>query len=383
MIRNREEVEQSERRRLAPFATFAADSHRRRHPEAPAAYRSCFQRDRDRIVHSRSFRRLEYKTQVFLNGTGDHYRTRLTHTIEVASVARSVARTLGVNEDLTEAIALAHDVGHAPFGHCGERTLDDLMSGHGGFDHNRQALRVVEYLERRYPSYEGLNLTWEVRAGLVKRRGEEPPEPIDGIRPGRSPSLEAQIADVADDLAYYCHDLDDGIEAGLIDERDLEDLPLWREVRERLEERNPGLEPELRQASMIRGLFDSLVRDLIRNTADRIRRAGVADTASVRDREEPLAAFSDGMKDRLDELRDFLYLGLYYHPEVSMANDRAVAVMVDLFDHYLRNPETMGAGSIRRIERDGLERAVCDYVAGMTDRYAFEQHQRLCRSPGT
>lgn len=381
-VRNREEIVRAEKGALAPFATFSDASPGRRVHEEPHPYRSGFQRDRDRIVHSRSFRRLEYKTQVFLNGTGDHYRTRLTHTIEVAAAARSLARTFGANEDLTEAIALAHDLGHPPFGHAGERTLDDLMSGAGGFDHNRQALRVVDMLEKKYPGFDGLNLTWDLRAGLVKVRRDDVAPVLDGIEIGASPSFEAQIADLADDLVYYCHDLDDGLQAGLIEERDLlGGVSLWRRVRDAVEGSCPGLSEERRRAYIIRTLFDSLVEDIIVHTAGRLDAADVKSSEEIRAMERPLAGFTDATDDDVLELRDFLYVNLYYHPEIAAVNGRAVDVMRELFCHYGDHPDDMGPGSVTRVAGEGMERVVCDYIAGMTDRYAFEEHARLCR-PG-
>lgn len=382
-VRRREDALRAERGVLAPFATFSDASPGRRVPEEPHPYRGCFQRDRDRIVHSRSFRRLEYKTQVFLNGAGDHYRTRLTHTIEVAAASRSLARIFGANEDLTEAVALAHDLGHPPFGHAGERTLHDLMHGAGGFDHNRQALRVVDMLEKKYPGFDGLNLTWDLRAGLIKARGRDDAAFLDGIPLGRSPSFEAQIADLADDLVYTCHDLDDGLEAGLIREPDIEAAcSLWRRIREDVASTCPDLAAERRRAYMIRTLFDGLVENVVAHTARRLEAFDVRSAADVRALGEPLVGFADAAAGEVRELRHFLYRNLYGHPEIAAVNARATEILRNLFRHCLAHPEDMGAGSVTRLRREGAERVVCDYIAGMTDRYAFEEHARLCRPAG-
>src|SRR5580698_5156293 len=267
MPRYRQELEDNERRTLAPFAQFSGDPRGRRHSEEPPLWRTHYQRDRDRVIHSRAFRRLEYKTQVFLNGTGDHLRTRLTHTIEVAAMARSLARALRLNEDLAETIALAHDLGHSPFGHRGEGVLNKLMREHGGFEHNRQSLRIVEELEEKYPGFRGLNLTWEVREGLIKHQTsyDQP-----GLRKGftaKSPSLEAQIANLADELIYGSHDLDDGLEAGLLSERDLErDVRVFAQALKTVRAQDDSLSPEVRRNFIVRCIIDDQVRDVVQTS---------------------------------------------------------------------------------------------------------------------
>jgi dGTPase len=272
MLHSRIERESIEDSGLAPAACRSAASRGRKYPEPPHSYRSEFQRDRDRVIHCRAFRRLEYKTQVFVNGTADHYRTRLTHTIEMAAVGRTMARALRLNEDLTEAIALAHDIGHSPFGHSGEYALNELMKDHGGFDHNVQSLRWVEQLERRYPDFPGLNLTWETRAGLRKHLAQAPGAELDGTAIGPFQCLEAQVADVADDLTYHAHDVDDGLEAGLLNEEMLDSLELWREAARLVRQQYGRLGERERLAMTVRGLLDIQVQDALDHTAGRLAR---------------------------------------------------------------------------------------------------------------
>ncbi|NOY83115.1 MAG: deoxyguanosinetriphosphate triphosphohydrolase [Kiritimatiellaeota bacterium] len=360
----------------APYAVRAEDSRGRRLSEATHAFRNPFQRDRDRVIHSRAFRRLEYKTQVFLNGTGDHLRTRLTHTMEVAAIARTIGRRLRINEDLVEAVALAHDLGHTPFGHVGERMLNRLLEGLGGFDHNTQSLRVVDLLEKKYPWGEGLNLTWEVRSGLVKRRGPAPAK-LDGIPLPRQPSLEAQVADISDDLAYYAHDLDDGLEAGLIHVEQLEDVTLWCLARE--EARAGGGDPaaEYFIPFVVRCLIDRLVGDAISHSLARLKALAPRSPDDVASAAEPVAGFSPRFREAVTELRTFLFQHVYWHPEILEVSERMGRVVRDLFRHFVRRPDELGSGARGRIEQDGLERAVADYIAGMTDRYALLIHTRL------
>jgi len=338
-------------------------------------FRNAFQRDRDRVIHSRAFRRLEYKTQVFLNSAGDHYRTRLTHTIEVAAVARTVARRLRVNEDLTEAVALAHDLGHAPFGHVGERILNEALKQHGGFDHNRQCLRVVDLLEKKYPGINGLNLTWEVRSGLVKRRGRR--SELDGEILPPSPPLEAQIADVADDLAYYAHDLDDGIAAGLIHPGQLDHLTLWKLAAE--DARRSGGDPAepYFTAFVIRCLIDRLVGDLIEWSLRQLKEIQPSSPEEVQALDRPMVGFSPEFAEAAVELRTFLFQHLYWHPVILDVNTRVGRVVADLYDWFLTHPEKIGRRARAVIARDGIERAVGDYIAGMTDRYALKMHAEI------
>jgi dGTPase len=374
----RAELEERERRILAPAAQCSADTRGREHDEEPPVWRTHYQRDRDRVIHARAFRRLEYKTQVFLNGTGDHLRTRLTHTLEVAGIARNIARALRLNEDLTETIALAHDLGHAPFGHRGEVVLDKLMRAHGGFEHNRQSLRVVELLEQKYPRFPGLNLTWEVREGLVKHcTSYDHPLRRKGFA-ARSPSLEAQVANLADEITYYTHDLDDGVTARLLSEQQLlRDVKIWRQAAQFVKRRHGHLPDECRRYFIIRCLIDLEVTDVVNTTEARLRDARVTCPDEVRRQAKPLVQYSADLRRLNHELRDYLYRNLYYNPEVHEPNRRAVRLLEQLFHHYLEHHEEVGEQARRRARKDGWPRAVCDYLAGMTDRYAIQEHQRL------
>ncbi|HWL52972.1 MAG TPA: deoxyguanosinetriphosphate triphosphohydrolase [Chthoniobacteraceae bacterium] len=388
VLRSREAMEEIERQLLAPYAQHSRDSRGRLHPETPHPYRTEYQRDGARIIHSQAFRRLEYKTQVFLSGTGDHLRTRLTHTMEVASIGRSIARSLGLNEYLTEAITLAHDLGHPPFGHSGEKTLDERMRGHGGFDHNAQSLRIVERIEKKYPHVDGLNLTYELLEGLQKHRKLFDPPFWDGaplpeaegrrerVEPYPSPSLEAQIADIADEIAYYSHDLDDGLEFHLITPAQLEEIDLWVATREEILSRYPDLEGRELFAYIIRSMIDRTVEDVIGESLRRLRAAGVRTATDVRYHPEWLIAYSAPMAASKRRLRRFLYQQIYFHPDIREVNDRCSALLRELFDAYLEHPEWLGETSARRIPEDGLHRVVCDYLSGMTDRYLLEEYER-------
>lgn len=374
----REVLENRERQFLAPFAQFSGSSRGRVHPEGPPAWRSHFQRDRDRVIHSRAFRRLEYKTQVFLNGTGDHLRTRLTHTMEVAAISRNLARALGLNEDLAETIALAHDLGHAPFGHQGEHALDRLMKAHDGFEHNRQSLRVVEELERKYPRFPGLNLSWEVREGLAKHQSLFP-FPGDEPRIVRhQPSLEAQIANVADEIAYYSHDLDDGLDSGLLDEKKLQThVKVWAGAALRTRRQFGALPAESRRYYTIRQIIDEQVTDVVRTTLENVSSAGVESADAVRAHKRALVGYSAGRRRANLELRKYLYRNLYYNPAVNLPNRRAVRMLAEVFNFYLVHPSEMARGARVRMKAIGLHRAVCDHVASMTDRFLILEHQRL------
>jgi len=374
----RQELEEREEQFLAPFAQFSAQTRGRKYIEEPPEWRTNYQRDRDRVIHSRAFRRLEYKTQVFLNGTGDHLRTRLTHTMEVAGIARNIARALKLNEDLTETIALAHDLGHSPFGHKGEEALHQLMKKHGGFEHNRQSLRIVEWLEQKYPRFPGLNLTWEVREGLVKHfTSYDHPAKRKGF-PAKSSSLEAQVANLADEITYYSHDLDDGLTAGLFSERQLSrDVRIWREAAQAVKKDYGVLADECRRYFIIRCIIDRQVKDVVWTTEERIRAAGVGSADEVRLQSKPLVQYSPQRRQSNLQLRDYLYKHLYYNPEVRGPNRRAVGLLEDLFKHYLEHRQQIGEQAQKRARRDGWPRAVCDYLAGMTDRYAIQEHQRV------
>ncbi len=367
----RDELQRLEIVNLAPYAQRSAESRGRVYPEPSHPFRTEFQRDRDRVIHSRAFRRLEYKTQVFLNGAGDHYRTRLTHTIEVAAISRTVARCLKLNEDLAEGISLAHDLGHSPFGHSGEQTLDELMKDHGGFEHNQQALRVVEELEQKYPDFDGLNLSWEVREGMAKHFK------LADAHAFHSPSLEAQIANIADEITYYSHDLDDGLESGLIGEKDIQSMDVWRDTFARVRAEHPQLDEERRFYFLIRCIINAEVEDVIETSSKRIEASGVRSADDVRGFQTKLIAYSDSLRAKNQALRKFLYQNLYHHPAVSGPNSRACEMIRELFHAYADKPGLLGSQAQRRVEKVGLHRAVCDYIAGMTDRYALDEWERI------
>lgn len=374
----RRELEKRERLTLASYAQFSADTRGRAHPEPPPEWRTHYQRDRDRVIHSRAFRRLEYKTQVFLNGTGDHLRTRLTHTMEVAAIGRNVARALRLNEDLTEAIALAHDLGHPPFGHTGEQVLNRLMHRHGGFEHNCQSLRIVEELEQKYPGFSGLNLSWEVREGLAKHHTSyDHPAVRDGSTARRC-SLEAQVANLADEIAYYSHDLDDGLEAGLLDEDRLQaHVTLWSRAAAQVKHDHGELPDECRRYFIIRCLIDAAVHDVVETTESRIRASNIKGADDARAWPRPLVAYSARRRALNLELRDYLFRNLYLNAAVRQPNRRAARMLEALFRFYLAKPNELGEQTRKRINYCGLHRTVCDYVAGMTDRYVALEHARL------
>jgi dGTPase len=377
MIRTRIEKERWEKDTLAPYAQKSGDSAGRVHAEPPHPYRTAYERDRSRIIHSRAFRRLEYKTQVFLNGTGDHLRTRLTHTIEVASISRTIARALGLNEDLAEAIALAHDLGHAPFGHSGEEMLNELMGDHGGFEHNVQSLRIVEIIERKYPSFAGLNLSWEVREGLQKYQKFYDPPARGPRQKYSSPSLEAQIANLADEITYYSHDLDDGLDFQLITPKQLDELEVWRHSHAEVRRHFPKLRGKELHSYVIRCIIDRQVQDVITTSEEFIDDAGVQSANDVRRQKKPLIRYSLSLLKANQALRKFLYKNLYYHPSVAGANTRACELLKNVFQRYLKKPSLLGETTAKRIRKDGLHRTVCDYLSGMTDRYLMEEHCRL------
>jgi dGTPase len=378
MPRSRQELEKLERQLLAPYAQLSADSRGRKFLESPPEWRTQFQRDRDRVIHSRAFRRLEYKTQVFLNGTGDHLRTRLTHTMEVAAIARNIARALRLNEDLAEAIALAHDLGHSPFGHKGETVLNRMMKNYGGFEHNRHSLRIVEEIEQKYPGFSGLNLTWEVREGLAKHRTRYDRPGKRGDFPGPSAALEAQVANVADEITYYSHDLDDGLDSGLLEEKRLKrEVRIWREANQIVEKQFGRLPDETRRSFIIRCIIDMEVRDVVENTERQILKSGVGSADDVRRHPGSLVQYGPARRDANRQLRHYLYRNLYYNPEVHGPNLRAVRMLENLFQFYLKHPAQIGEHARKRARKLGLHRAICDYLAGMTDRYATHEHARV------
>ncbi len=372
----RQDLENNESRFLASYGMRSEDSRGRAYPEAEAEYRTAFQRDRDRILHTTAFRRLEYKTQVFINYEGDYYRTRLTHTLEVAQIGRTVARALGANEDLVEAICLAHDLGHPPFGHSGETTLSRLMKDRGGFDHNKQSLRIVTYLERRYLDFPGLNLTWEVREGIVKHESEYDSADASDYNPHLRGSLEAQIANAADELAYTAHDLDDGLRSGMITPAMLEGISLWEILSEALGWRGSILD-ELSRHAIIRQLIGLEVSNLMQSTERKIRESGARSAEELQRLPYNVIGFGEDMHRRNRQLKDFLYANLYRHYRVMRMAVKAEHILTDLFQAYQTEPATLPHHVQANLAERGLERTICDYLAGMTDRFAIEEHQKM------
>jgi len=378
MPRTRQELEQIERQILAPYAQLSAESRGRTYAEPPPEWRTQYQRDRDRVIHSRAFRRLEYKTQVFLNGSGDHLRTRLTHTMEVAAITRNIASALKLNTDLAETIALAHDLGHSPFGHKGETALARLMKGHGGFEHNRHSLRIVEELEQKYPKFSGLNLSWEVREGLAKHHtAYDHPGRRQGFE-AKNSSLEAQVANLSDEITYYSHDLDDGLDSGLLSEADLAaKVKVWADAAKRVKKEYGKLPDESRRYFIIRTIIDSQIRDVVTTSEKLILKAGVQSADEVRLHPRALIQYSPALRRLNLDLRDYLYKNLYFNPVVHQPNQQAVKILGLMFAYYLKHPKEIGESTRKRLRKTGLHRAVCDYLAGMTDRYVLREGERL------
>jgi len=376
-VRDRVTFEQFERENLAPYAMKAAETRGRAHAEAEHGFRLAFQRDRDRVIHSSAFRRLEYKTQVFVNHEGDYYRTRLTHTMEAAQVTRTVARALGLNQDLAEAVALSHDLGHTPFGHAGEHVLADLMKEHGGFEHNSQSLRIVEVLEERYPEFPGLNLTYEVREGIVKHSTRYDRPRVSDFCADEAPLLEAQIVDLADEIAYNSHDIDDGLQSGMLSLEDLERVALWEESYAEVTSKYPTAGASIVRYQCVRRILDALVRDLISNTESRIQSLGIASVADVRRVKPVLAGFSPRMNEKVDQLKDRLMERLYRHQRVRRMGAKARRVMTGIFEAYMEDPGQMPRHIVARGQDTPMPRVIADYIAGMTDRFALEEYAKL------
>lgn len=373
----RQDWEEAEALILAPYAIRSASSIGRHYPENDHPLRNCFSRDRDRILHSRCFRRLEYKTQVFVNGMADHYRTRLTHTMEMAAVGRTLARVLRANEDLTECICLAHDIGHSPFGHAGEKGLNDLMKEHGGFDHNLQSLRCIEVIEAPYPNFPGLNLSWEVRAGLLKHEAHLPNAELDGLPIGPFQSIEAQISDIADDMTYHAHDVDDGLEAGLVTPELMEQTEFWKMAAATTRQRYPTLSADRFVRATIRNLLELQVIDVITHSKQALEKERPDSMQDVMTAPHRIVDFSPEMKIILNEFTRFMFEHVYFHQIVAETTQQAVDIMQKLFLHYIEHPKTMGKKARVRMEKEGLWRTACDYVAGCTDRYAMEEYERF------
>ncbi|HEX7004455.1 MAG TPA: deoxyguanosinetriphosphate triphosphohydrolase [Trueperaceae bacterium] len=375
MLFTREKLEQNERKTLAPYACFADGSRGRVHPEEESLYRTAFQKDRDRVIHTSAFRRLEYKTQVFVNYEGDYYRTRLTHTLEVAQVAKAVSRALGLNEDLAETIALAHDLGHPPFGHAGESSLDRLAQDAGGFDHNKQSLRIVTQIEQRYPDFPGLNLTWETLEGIMKHETEYD-LPDSDWEPDKQPSLEAQVVNIADELAYNAHDLDDGLRSGHLTPQQIAEVPVVGRLMAKLG-LNAASFNRFGRYTLIRELLGLMIEDAIRHTDETLQAAGVTTLEDVRDAPTKLVSNSPGLKSELAELKGFLYDNFYFHFRLIRMTRKADHILERIFEAYVETPDMLPEEIRATVEKRGLVRSVTDYLAGMTDRYAGEEYGRL------
>ncbi len=368
-----------ERSDLAGYACISAASRGRKHIEDLRDNRPAFERDRDRIIHCAAFRRLEYKTQVFVNHEGDYYRTRLTHSLEVAQIGRAIARKLHLNEELTEALALSHDLGHTPFGHTGEEVLNRLMQDYGGFEHNMQSFRVVDELEERYPGFNGLNLTWEVREGIIKHSShyDAANEIMAEFLPGTVSSVEGQIINYADEIAYNNHDIDDGLKSGYISLEMLEQVNLWREVCSGVRRKYPSIDDKRLVYQTISALIGLLISDICTTTSSNIEKYGITSLEDLRRVNHTVVHFNDDLTSRNLELKRFLFQKLYRHHKVDKMRVKAEIFITRLFETYLRYPNLLPPKYQSRIERFGLQRVVCDYIAGMTDRFALDEYKRL------
>jgi dGTPase len=376
MYITRQQLEEFEDKSLASYGMRSRDTKGRAYLDNEPDYRTSFQRDRDRILHTTAFRRLEYKTQVFINYEGDYFRTRLTHTLEVAQIGRTLARALGGNEDLVESICLAHDLGHSPFGHSGEVALARLMKDFGGFDHNKQSFRIVTELEQRYPEFPGLNLTWEVREGMVKHESEYDVSDAKDFNSDLRGNLETQIANVADELAYTTHDLDDGLRSNMITPQMLEGIAIWQILSETYNWRGPILS-EMDRHRMIRQMVGIMVTDMVEATDKRLKESKANSALDIQKLNHNVVGYSEEMQRRNRELKDFLYKNMYRPYRVVRMQVKAERLISDLFNAYRAEPLMLPTTAQSGIEQHGLERAICDYIAGMTDRYAIEEHQKL------
>ena len=373
----RANMEEEEERYLAPYAMKSKETLGRKYKEEDHPYRSFFQRDRDRIIHSSAFRRLEYKTQVFVNHEGDHYRTRLTHTIEVAQISRALARALKLNEDLTEAIALAHDLGHTPFGHSGEETLNEIMKAQGGFEHNRQSLRVVDLLEERYPEFPGLNLTYEVREGIIKHETiYDKPVPAE-FNPKSCPTLECQVVNLADEIAYTSHDIDDGLRSMVLTEEELNEVELWRVTAEQIEKKYKNLTPYQKISQAVRMIINQEVTDAIQETTARLNKSQVKSVDEVRSYGENLLSFSPELKKLNSQLKLFLFNRMYRHYRMIRMADKAKRIITQLFQVYQNNPDQLPPHTLEKFKEHDKMQVICDYIAGMTDRFALQEYKKL------
>ncbi|TGL37608.1 deoxyguanosinetriphosphate triphosphohydrolase [Leptospira perdikensis] len=378
MKKGRNELLDDEEKILAPYAVRSRNPGEREYREPEHPYRLPFQRDRDRIIHSHAFKRLEYKTQVFVYSEGDHFRNRLTHTLEVAGISKTISKVLGLNEDLSETIALAHDLGHSPFGHAGQEALSELMRGKGGFEHNKQSLRVVQKLERRYPEFPGLNLCGETLLGIMKHGGDYEKSELLDVRRDSGPSLEAMIVDCSDEITYSAHDLEDGLESGLLLLSDLKELKVWKRIEDSLPKTNPSDQDSIsRSAGRI--LLNLMVSDLIDSVESLLQKHSVQsreDVSLAFQNQKKLVQFSEEFQTEFQELKSYLFRKLYRHPEVSKMSERGKETIFLLFKHFESHPDSIPESYRNREEEEGRMRILCDYIAGMTDRYAIEQLKR-------
>ncbi len=372
----RQNIEDLENKSLASYAVKSGDSRGRQHKEKEHPYRTRFQRDRDRVIHSSAFRRLEYKTQVFVYHEGDYYRTRLTHSMEVAQIARSICKSMQLNEDLAESIALSHDLGHPPFGHTGQNILNKLMADHGGFEHNKQGLRVVKLLEKRYPEFSGLNLTWEVQEGISKH-SVDTENPIMKMKGHRFKSLEAQVADCADGIAYNAHDLDDGITSGLLNLEQVRKLALWRENEQELDKKYKNLDFKLKKYQIVRQIINDLITDFRQTTLKNLKTNKIQSVNDVRSAKKAMAGFSSQMDKKNKELIKFLHRNLYNHRKVKRMEFKSEVCLTELFKAYTKESALLPEAVPKEESVDSLQRRICDYISGMTDRYAISEYKKL------
>jgi dGTPase len=379
ILNSRQRIERIEKETLAPYAALSGESQGRRYSEEDHPFRTKFQRDRDRVIHSAAFRRLEYKTQVFVNSEGDHFRTRLTHTFEVAQISRTIARGLRLNEDLAETIALVHDLGHTPFGHAGEDILNSLMEQHAGisFNHNRQSLRIVEHIERRYPDFPGLNLTYETREGIVKHETTYDLPEADDYKPDLNATLEAQIVNFADEIAYNCHDVDDGLFSDVLKLDEIMNIPLWRELYLQSEKLHPSLSRSKRQYHVIRMMINREVTDLIDSSAEQIDSNNIESLDDVWRCENKLMFFSNELVEHNNSLKEFLSEKMYRHWKLIRMTGKAHRVITALFESYIEEPRQLPPSYSRKALENTASQVICDYIAGMTDRFALLEYQRL------
>lgn len=378
MKKGRNELLEEEEKILARYAVDSRNPGEREYPEPEHPYRLPFQRDRDRIIHSHAFKRLEYKTQVFVYSEGDHFRNRLTHTLEVAGISKTISKVLGLNEDLSETIALAHDLGHSPFGHAGQEALSELMRGKGGFEHNKQSLRVVQKLERRYPEFPGLNLCGETLLGIMKHGGDYETSELLDSRRDTGPSLEAMVVDSSDEITYSAHDLEDGLESGLLALSDVKELKVWKRIEDSLPKTNPSDKDSISRSAG-RVLLNLMVSDLIDSTDSCLQKQSIEtreDVSRAFLNQKKLVQFSEEFQLEFKELKSFLFGKLYRHPEVSRMSERGKETIFLLFKHFESHPESIPESYRNREEEEGRMRIICDYIAGMTDRYAIEKLKR-------